>query len=224
MTHLLKLKTIIFFITIIIFSIIFISWGLDDIHGLLAHPARVVLLLLLIVQFFFLELIPWAWILSRLPKQAPDDNMLVPFIGAMSILLIIIISPFSDRNEWILLGGGDITRYFGLFLFILGAFAANWASIHLCKQLNIQQQNQQGYQLVTSGPFEYVRHPRDFGTILIFVSLPLVFLSSLGLLLAIFSVAGLFERIAREEKILQQQFKEKWTDYSQHTKCLVPWL
>ena len=38
-------------IAIIIFGIILASWGISDISGLLAHPARVALLSLLIAQF-----------------------------------------------------------------------------------------------------------------------------------------------------------------------------
>ena len=223
--HLLKIKIAIFFIALVIFAVILISWGLDDIDGFLAHPARMMLLFLLLIQFIILEFIPWGWILTRLPASPSDDNKLIAFIGAMGILLFLMISPFSDRNEWMQLGGGDVLRYFGVFLFTLGCIIANWASIHLYQKLVIQyHRNQQGYQLVTTGPFKYVRHPRDFGIILIFLSIPLIFISSLGFFLAIFSIAGLFERIAREEQVLRQELGDEWLDYVQKTKCLVPWV
>ena len=225
MHHFIKFKIAIFFIAIIVFAVILISWGLVDIDGFLAHPARMMLLFLLLIQFIIFEFIPWGWILSRLPAPPSDDNKLIAVIGAMGILLFLMISPFSDRNEWMQLGGGNILRYCGVFFFTLGCIIANWASIHLYQQLVIQyHRNQHGYQLVTTGPFEYVRHPRDFGVILIFVSIPLIFLSSLGLFLALFSIVGLFERIAREEQILRQEFGDEWLDYVEKTKCLVPWV
>jgi protein-S-isoprenylcysteine O-methyltransferase Ste14 len=223
MSYVIKIKIAIFVTAIVIFGVIFTSWGLDDIEGLLMHPARATLLLLLLAQFLIiLLLVPLGWMHSRLPVETDDHHGLIAFIGTMGILLFLMISPFSDRREWLLLGGGDNLRYVGLFLVALGTVFSTWAIIHLCKHLNTQAQNNQ-CQLVTDGPFKYIRHPRDFGGILMFVGIPLVFLSSLGLLLAFLSTAGLFERISREEKLLQQQFQEEWAQYAEKTKCLIPW-
>jgi protein-S-isoprenylcysteine O-methyltransferase Ste14 len=209
-------------IAAIVFVVIFTSWGLDDLDGLLAHPARATLLFLLLVQFiaigFFL---PPQWS-SRLPNQlVVEDNLLITFIGAMGILLFLMISPFSDRHQWMLLSSGDTLRYFGLWLFMLGVIFSLWTAIHICKRFRIRQQ---AYQLMTDGPFKYVRHPRELGQIMIFIGIPLVFLSSLGLLLAILSAAGLLERIGRKEQILRQQFKDEWLAYARNTKCLIPWI
>ncbi len=225
MYYAVKLKIAIFFIAIVIFGVIFISWGLDDIEGLLAHPARAALLLLLLAQLLVIMLlVPLGWMNNRLQLHQPvDNNTLIAFIGAMGVLLFLMVSPFSDRREWMLLSSSDAVRYFGLFLFIIGATFSTWATIHLCKRLSFQVNNQQGYKLVTDGPFKIVRHPRDFGSILVFIGIPLVFLSSLGLVLAFLSTAGLFERISREEKMLQLQFKEEWSQYVQKTKCMIPW-
>jgi len=222
MSYAIKVKIAIFLIAIVIFSVIFTSWGFDDIEGLLAHPARVTLLLLLLILFIiFGFFIPMGWMLSRLPEYPiSESNRLIAFIGAMGILLFLMISPFSDRHQWMLLGSEDAVRYLGIILFIIGAFFTLWASFHMCKMLK----NQPNFQLIIDGPFKYVRHPRDFGVILIFVSIPLVFLSSLGLLLALLSVAGLFERISREEKLLERQFQEEWQTYAENTKCLIPWV
>jgi protein-S-isoprenylcysteine O-methyltransferase Ste14 len=225
MFYAIKVKVAIFLIAGIVFGVILMSWGFDDIAGLLTHPARVILLSLLLILFLIFGLfLPLGWMLSRLPKYPPEyNNRLVAFIGSMGILLFLTISPFSDRNEWLLLGGGNIgnvLRYLGVILFAIGAFFVLWASFHMCKTLR----KQKTFQLIIDGPFKYVRHPRDFGGILIFVSIPLVFLSSLGLLLAILSAAGLFERIGREEKMLEQLFQDEWRTYAENTRCLIPWI
>jgi protein-S-isoprenylcysteine O-methyltransferase Ste14 len=223
-----KVKIVLLGIAIVIFSVIFTSWGLDDIDGLLAHPARATLLMLLLALFIVLGFfVPPGWLFSsRLPTQPiVEDNGLIAFMGAMGVLLFLMISPFSDRQEWMQLSDGDVLRYVGVFLFTLGAVFGIWTSIHICKQWHIaQRKNRQDYKLITDGPFKFVRHPRDFGNILMFISIPLVFLSSLGLLLAVLSAAGLLERISREEKMLRLQFKEEWLKYAHRTKCLIPWV
>ncbi len=224
MLKIIKIKLSIIGLAIFIFGIIFTSWGLDDISGLLAHPARAALIFLLSLQFIIFLLLPWAWMLSRLPKQPfDDDNMLIPFMGAMGVMLFLMISPFSDRHEWIPLWGGDMLRYLGVLLLILGVFLSVWAYVHIFKCLKTLEKNKYSYKLITDGPYKYIRHPRDLGGILIFIAIPLVFLSSFGLTIAVISTAGLFERIAREEKILAEQFKEEWQKYTETTKCLIPW-
>jgi len=224
MLKIITIKLSIIGVALLIFGIIFTSWGLDDVAGFLAHPARAALILLLSLQFIILLFLPWAWMLSRLPKQPiNDDNMLIPFMGAMGILLFLIISPFSDRHEWIPLWGGDILRYIGVLLLMFGVFMTVWAYIHVYKSLKKHSKTELSYRLITDGPYKYIRHPRDLGGILIFIAIPLVFLSSFGLTIAVISTAGLFERIAREEKILEEQFKEEWHKYTETTKCLIPW-
>jgi protein-S-isoprenylcysteine O-methyltransferase Ste14 len=224
MLKIIKIKLSIIGLALLIFGIIFTSWGLDDVAGLLAHPARAALIFLLLLQFLIFLVLPWAWMFSRLPKQPiDDDNLLIPLMGAMGILLFLMISPFSDRHEWIPLWGGDILRYIGVLCLMLGIFLSVWAYIHIYKTLKIQEKNNLECRLITDGPYKYIRHPRDLGGILIFISIPLVFLSSFGLTIAVISSAGLFERIAREEKILAEQFKEEWQKYAETTKCLIPW-
>ena len=95
-------------------------------------------------------------------------NCLITYLGIMAVILFLIISPFSDRHQWMLLPGGDFLRYLGVILFILGNILIFWKSINI-------------------------------GLIMICISIPLVFLSSLGLLLALFASIALFEQIARKE-------------------------
>lgn len=224
MSSLIKTKLAILGVAVVVFTVILMSWGIKDLESFLEHPARMILLLLLLVQFIVVTFwVPLGSTSTRLPNQVIQENMLIAFIGAMGVLLFLMISPFSDRQGWMQLSGGDMLRYVGVFLFALGAFFNVWAPIHMHNKLS-NQGNQESHLLITDGPFRYVRHPRDFGGILMFISIPLVFLSGLGLLLACISSAGLLERIGREEQILQQQFKEEWFAYAQRTKCLIPWI
>ncbi len=56
MSYALKIKIVLFGAASLIFGVILMSWGVDDINGLLAHPARTGLLLLLLVQFLIITL------------------------------------------------------------------------------------------------------------------------------------------------------------------------
>jgi len=212
-------------IAIIIFGIILSSWGIDDISGLLAHPARVALLSLLIAQFivmFFFISPKWMFHSGILSNTCQvKENCLIGYLGIMAVILFLIISPFSDRKAWMLLAGGDFFRYLGVMLFILGNILIFWKAIHISKKV-LEFGNLAKNQLITDGPFKYIRHPYYVGLIMICISIPLVFVSSLGLLLALFASTALLEQIAREERILMRHYKEEWLDYIKKTKRLIP--
>lgn len=187
-------------IAIIVFGIILTSWGIDDISGLLTHPARVALLSLLIAQFivmFFFISPKWMFHSGIVSDTCQvKGNCLIGYLGIMAVILFLIISPFSDRQQWMLLAGGDFVRYLGVALFILGNILIFWKAYYIYTK----------NQIITSSLFKYIHHPYYVGLIMISISIPLVFLSSLGLLLSLFASTALLEKIAREERILMQHF------------------
>jgi protein-S-isoprenylcysteine O-methyltransferase Ste14 len=209
---------------VMMFSAIAIGWGINDIQQLLAHPARAMLLVLLLVQFLMAGIFAPLSSLNIHQQDYYQISKLVTVLGVVGSTLFLFVSAFSDNREWMQLFGGDWMRYFGLVLFTMGSLLSTWATVHVSKRFGEQQVVQADRYLITDGPFRYIRHPRCFGGILMFVGVPLIFLSSLGLLLALVSAVGLLERIGRQERVLQQAFKEEWTMYAQRTRCFIPWV
>jgi protein-S-isoprenylcysteine O-methyltransferase Ste14 len=83
---------------------------------------------------------------------------------------------------------------------------------------------QPGHELVTDGPYRYVRHPSYLGMMLAFVGWALVFRSSVGLLAAALGLRLLVERITSEEAMLASQFGSAYDEYRASTWRLVPWI
>jgi len=83
---------------------------------------------------------------------------------------------------------------------------------------------QPGHELVTHGPYRYVRHPSYLGMMLGFVGWALVFRSSVGLVAAVLGLRLLFERIESEEALLASHFGDAYADYRRRSWRLVPWL
>ena len=57
----------------------------------------------------------------------------------------------------------DAPRYLGLVAFALGGLFAFWAAIHLGRQYSVEVPIQKDHQLITTGPYRYIRHPRYLG-------------------------------------------------------------
>ena len=68
-----------------------------------------------------------------------------------------------------------------------------------------------------------MRHPRYSGIILWIFGVALVFLSIAGLVLAVLMSALVLLRIPKEEKVLHEEFGEKWEEYCKGTtKKVIP--
>ena len=108
-------------------------------------------------------------------------------------------------------------------IFLVGYIFMVWAPLHLGKQFSWLVTVQEEHELITDGPFRYMRHPRYSGIILWIFGVALIFLSIAGLVLAVLMSALMLLRIPKEEKMLHEEFGEKWEEYCKTTaKKLIP--
>lgn len=112
----------------------------------------------------------------------------------------------------------------GFVLVVLGLAFAAWARDLLGRNWSSQVIVQDGHQLVTAGPYAYVRHPLYTG-ILTAVAGTALIVDDLAALLALGLAAVSFSLKAhREEELLQTEFGAVYSDYRAHTGALLPRL
>nr|MBP7689725.1 isoprenylcysteine carboxylmethyltransferase family protein [Thermoflexales bacterium] len=80
------------------------------------------------------------------------------------------------------------------------------------------------HQLITSGPYRYVRHPRYVGIFAFNLGVALTFNSLLATLLAVGLLLVLMWRIGTEETMLRQAFGSDWTAYAQRSWRFIPFV
>ena len=78
-------------------------------------------------------------------------------------------------------------------------------------------------ELVTSGPYRYVRHPIYTGMILAFIGTALAVDYAWLIVLVIGGMYFIYSAL-HEEKFLKQQFPTQYPEYMQRSKMLVPFL
>ena len=111
----------------------------------------------------------------------------------------------------------------GLALFGLGLGFAIWARLHIGRNWGTPMTQKNEPELVTSGPYQLVRHPIYSGILLAAVgtavALNWVWLTVVGL-------AGIYFIYAAtvEERYLAAQFPEAYPAYKRSTKMLVPFV
>lgn len=79
-------------------------------------------------------------------------------------------------------------------------------------------------QLITRGPYKFIRHPMYLAILLFAVGMCSHEPSWPSILVASILFINMYIKIEMEEKLLAQQYKEDFTRYSQHTYKLIPGL
>jgi len=139
-------------------------------------------------------------------------------------LFVVIAGPYFDRHEILILRESDFLRGFGIGIGLVGYFFMNWAVIALGRQFSTDVTLQDGHQLITSGPYRRIRHPRYLGILIFLAGLSLTFRSLVSLLSVIVTFGVIVWRIHDEENLMEHQFSRQWTEYKLKTKALIPFL
>lgn len=145
---------------------------------------------------------------------------------AVLILVIIILSVFG-------IGTLDYDKYKNLWSIRIAALVAyivfSWIQVWSYKTLGDNYSNDivllKNHQLVTKGPYRFLRHPlylaqmlSDLGAsvaLLSYIALPLVILIEIPILIA---------RALYEDKFLAKAFQEKFAEYKQRSGLLLPFI
>ena len=185
---------------------------------LVAHPARAAFVALMLV--FVLAGLASPVNLSSGDREDTANRRI--FLPAMvGLLLLTWLMPWMDRRDiWTI--DGDVARYSGVMLLVLGGVLRIWPMFVLGRRFSGLVAIQSGHELVTGGPYRYVRHPSYLGMMLGLVGWTLVFRSSVGLIASALGLPLLIERIDAEEALLASHFGSAYDDYRRRTWRLIP--
>src|SRR5579859_7466814 len=111
----------------------------------------------------------------------------------------------------------------GAVLCALGVGLAIWARVYLGRNWGMAMSRKENPEIVTTGPYAYVRHPIYAGFILAMLG------SAIGqslIWLVMLIVTGVYFTFAarREETNMLEQFPEQYRAYMTRTKMLVPFV
>jgi protein-S-isoprenylcysteine O-methyltransferase Ste14 len=111
----------------------------------------------------------------------------------------------------------------GAALSVLGVAFAIWARVHLGRNWSPRPAAKEQHELVTTGPYAYVRHPIYTGLLLMALGTALTG-SIWGIGVFMVAILIFVSRIGREEKIMLELFPDAYPRYQARTKRLIPWV
>lgn len=106
---------------------------------------------------------------------------------------------------------------------VLGVGFAIWARVYLGRNWSPRPAVKVGHELVTTGPYAYVRHPIYTGIILMAFGAALTG-SFFGIGAFVIACLAYISRMGKEEKIMLELFPDEYPSYKKRTKALLPFL
>ncbi len=125
---------------------------------------------------------------------------------------LLLLTPWFSPNILLLL-----TQVAGVLLGI-------WAIFEMRKsKLNPTPLPREGSVLITSGPYQWIRHPMYLALILYFYPVAIPTRDPLTLSVLFVFTVNLVMKLLFEEKLLSVRFK-RYDIYSKYTSRLIPWI
>lgn len=167
------------------------------------------------------------WLISAIGvKKAVSGNLAWRRGIPIRLLLVLVVAVVAR-----LLGIRNISvptrstpmAIAGLVICLVGFGLAVWARRHLGKNWGVPMSLKQGHELVTTGPYQVIRHPIYTGILTAMLGSSLVagwFWIVLFLVAASFFVYS----AKTEERLMLQQFPETYPEYKRRTDSLIPYI
>ena len=111
----------------------------------------------------------------------------------------------------------------GLALFAMGLAFAIWARRHIGRNWGTPMSQKQEPELVTSGPYHWVRHPIYSGILVAGIGTALALSWSWLVAVAIAGVYFVYSATV-EERYLTKEFPDSYPGYRRSTKMLIPFI
>ena len=174
---------------------------------------------------------------------------LVCSIWVVSELLVMVLkhargnASRRDRGSlWLLWGGitiatvagsmlkgyrpariGYDTFWIGVALIVIGIIVRAIAIATLWRYFTVDVSIREGHELVDRGLYRVIRHPSYTGSLLSFFGLGFAFRNWISVaIIAAATILGFSYRIAVEESALVEHFGDRYRDYMQRSKRLIP--
>lgn len=153
-------------------------------------------------------------------KEGRASRRRIPLNGLSALSVILLLRVFRSGS---LAVDSPVLGAIGTVVFVSGIALAIWARIHIGRNWGMPMTQKAEPDLVTSGPYRFVRHPIYSGLLIGLLGTALV--TNLIGLVIIAVLGGYFYYSAFvEEKNLMATFPAAYPAYRSSTKMLIPFL
>lgn len=147
-------------------------------------------------------------------------------LAIVAIIILLIRAGVFDnfnRSDFFYISSNPLVGAFGLVCCALGVALAIWARFYLGRNWGMPMSLKESPELVTTGPYAYVRHPIYTGVLFAMFG---TILTAGVWWLAVLVVTGSYfiYSATQEEKIMTKEFPDTYPAYKKRTKMLIPFV
>jgi protein-S-isoprenylcysteine O-methyltransferase len=171
-------------------------------------------------------LMEW-WIISRDMRRfrgrTADRGSFFGFVLAIPGSLIIAFNAVIHLPQFHIATLQPALSWLGIAMIWAGMAFRLWAVLTLGAFFRTSVVVQEGHQLVTAGPYRWLRHPAYTGVIITVVGLGLALGNWVSLAaMAVLPSLAIAWRMHVEERALTEQFGEAYTDFCETRSAVLP--
>jgi len=182
----------------------------------------------LIVVFWLIFMVYWA-VMAVGAKRNLDARVWWPESGVRVGVLVLVVLALHVPAFRHALGNaradahspGTLPGLVGVALCALGLGLAVWARVNLGRNWGMPMSRKEQPDLVTSGPYAYVRHPIYTGMLMAMLGSAIGESAFWSIPLVMFGIYFVYSA-RREEALMTEQFPQQYPAYRKRTKMLVP--
>ena len=181
----------------IIFSIVYLSWGLSEIA----------------IGY---------WLRTKVDAAKDAGTLkLVLRIAYASVAVAIFLGIRDDG----ILAPVSTAAYVGTICLLLGMAIRFYAIATLRRFFTVNVTLREGHRLVRSGLYRWIRHPSYTGSLLSFYGFAIALQNVWAAIILVVPITyAFFVRMRVEEQVLRDAFPDEYADYERATRRLVPFI
>jgi protein-S-isoprenylcysteine O-methyltransferase Ste14 len=163
------------------------------------------------------------WLVAALSAKQAARTRMGPFFGfriAIFLIAYLVIRAGVIKGHQPIVSE-PVLQGIGMALFLMGLGLAVWARVYLGRNWGTPMSEKVDAELVTTGPYQYIRNPIYSGVILagIGTSVAVSWYWFVGVVLV---GAYFIYSATAEAKIMERRFPETYPAYKRSTKMLIP--
>ena len=166
-----------------------------------------------------------AWLAAGLSAKRAASSRMGQFVGLRlaTFVVVYLVIRFGVLKGHHAVVSSPVLQGIGLALLLMGLGLAVWARIHLGRNWGTPMSEKMDAELVTTGPYQYIRNPIYSGIILATVGTSMAI--SWYWLVAVALMGSYFVYSANvEEETMQRLFPNTYPAYKHSTKKLIPFI
>jgi protein-S-isoprenylcysteine O-methyltransferase Ste14 len=152
---------------------------------------------------------------SRLSHYVPLA-IAIYLLAAPHVPIALLNERFAPLSLWMVRLGAALT--------FAGIAFAIWARVWIAGNWSSDVTLKRDHELITSGPYRWVRHPIYTGILLGLLGTALAVGEWRGLLAVAFAAVAFWRKLRIEEAVMRRQFGEAYARYAERAPALIPFV